>query len=125
MNLTIAHDVDMSETMINDGVQKMKGGDKRTRSDKRLRPVRRAVSRYGVLENNLIRMKLNNVKRFSPNDIAIRTKYMSPDSISGLLRVTTGVRKIKKGIYEFDENEIKVGGKWLEDELNENQGIGY
>lgn len=96
----------------------MLGGDKRTRSDKRLRPVRWEISRYGILERTLKAMRGEDVKEFGANDIAIRTRNLSPDAISGLLKSVNGVDKIGKNIYIFNGDDIEVGGKWIKSDMD-------
>jgi hypothetical protein len=79
----------------------------RTRSDRRFRPIRRSISRYGILEKSLRELQRKRTL-FSISNIVCNTRILTPPVVKGLLRFTTGVRRVGDNRYEFDGDEIVV-----------------
>jgi len=63
----------------------------RTSSDKLYRPIRRITSRYGLIEQALMKLQ-NEGKSFATSqEIAHMTKRMRTNSVAGILKFTEGV----------------------------------
>ena len=91
----------------------------RTRSDSKFRPIRKAVSRYGFVEKALREIKdqqdarniQNNTtgyKKFDLSEVVMKTKHLTTSNVMGILRFTSGIKRIGSGQYIFDGEKIEV-----------------
>lgn len=81
-------------------------------ADSKYRPVRRCVSRYGMIEKALRVLRKEMIKHRRDNklrarDVAARAKLLT-GSIAMTLKFTKGIRHIGKGYYEFTGERIRV-----------------
>lgn len=82
--------------------------NKRSRSDKKYRLIKRSVSRYGFLEKALKELKKEKIKQFNALDVACRTRALNSYGVASLLKFTRGVKNIGNSLYEFDGKRIRV-----------------
>jgi hypothetical protein len=87
--------------------------DGRTTSDRKYRPIRRSVSRYGILEKVLNELKDECEKRgttkVSSQVVAHRVKIFGTRQVQCILRFTIGIKKEPgRGGYEFTGEPIRV-----------------
>jgi hypothetical protein len=80
----------------------------RTTTERKYRPIKRSVSRYGKLEKILLDMKQSGCK-LDPQVVAHRIKIFSTMQVTAILKFTRGVGKgEKKGMWVFTGERIRV-----------------
>jgi hypothetical protein len=83
--------------------------DGRSQSERRFHPVRRDISRYGLVEKALNELKEEGCVSIYARSVACKTRKLEPMQVASIMQFTRGVaRGEKRGCWVFTGEEIRV-----------------
>ena len=83
--------------------------DGRTQAERRFHPVRRDISRYGLVEKALRELKKEGCISFDARSVAGKIKKLETMQVASIMQFTTGVaRGERRGSWVFTGEEIRV-----------------